>query len=296
MKALQVESCISKEIIQFFRTPTCSKQRNIRKVHLFGMSMLATINGFRTSAWPQNFKIIARPVGTVWPADSSSTTMPEMNLTFNFSIEWSCVVGLREFLDGAIQLTKRGTSKSNSKMARLRELIGPMVKGKVLKKDRWWKDGSWDGRVNLWPSSSGKSFELWLWFGCCCDLLSRVNFKCVSGFCTTQNAPYKVLICTFRRISTALSIRAGKGTSRRTVLYCRWEDDEAVMITVSGPFEKHASMYSCVYRWDPRKSSNLNRNGIWYPFLCSVLPLSFNSPSQVFLMPVIWLTFSNISA
>jgi hypothetical protein len=60
--------------------------------------------------------------------------MPEMNLTFKLSIEWSYVVGLSEFVDVVIQLTNRGTSKSNSKMARLQELIGTMVKGKVLKK------------------------------------------------------------------------------------------------------------------------------------------------------------------
>jgi hypothetical protein len=58
-----------------------------------------------------------------------------MNLTFNLSIEWSCVVGLSEFVDGVIQLTNRGTSKSYSKTAQLRELIGTMVKGKVLTKD-----------------------------------------------------------------------------------------------------------------------------------------------------------------
>jgi hypothetical protein len=60
--------------------------------------------------------------------------MPEMDLTFNFLIEWSCVVGLSELVDVVIQLTNRGTSKSNSKIAQLRELIGTMVKGKVLKK------------------------------------------------------------------------------------------------------------------------------------------------------------------
>jgi hypothetical protein len=58
--------------------------------------------------------------------------MPEMDLTFNFSIEWSCVVGLSEFVDVVIQLTNRGTSKSNSKW--LDFVIGTMVKGKVLKK------------------------------------------------------------------------------------------------------------------------------------------------------------------
>lgn len=37
--------------------------------------------------------------------------------------------------------------------------------------------------------------------------LSQVNYECVSGFCTTGNAPYNVQICTFCHISTALSIR-----------------------------------------------------------------------------------------
>jgi hypothetical protein len=67
--------------------------------------------------------------------DSSSTALPEMNFTFPFFIEWSCIVGLSEFLDGIIQLTNRGTSKSNSKMAQLQELIGTMVKEKLLMKD-----------------------------------------------------------------------------------------------------------------------------------------------------------------
>jgi hypothetical protein len=111
--------------------------------------------------------------------------MPCLKWT-SLSIEWSCVVALSEFLDGVIQLPKSGTSKSNSKMARLRELIGTMAKRKVLTKDGWWKDGSWDGRGNLWPLLTAKSFELWLWFGCCCDLLGRVNYECVNGFCTTQ--------------------------------------------------------------------------------------------------------------
>jgi hypothetical protein len=60
--------------------------------------------------------------------------MPCLKWT-SLSIEWSCVVALSEFLDGVIQLPKSGTSKSNSKMARLRELIGTMAKRKVLTKD-----------------------------------------------------------------------------------------------------------------------------------------------------------------